>query len=226
MSLTQQSPKKIYIRVDNWLPFEPTSDTIAYFPLQNDLDDYSWNNKSLTAPIITKHGVGYRATWWVTLSSNSSTAKTMSFWFYIVSGNSPFMSLWWPWTVGAGYYYEHNEARLKQHLFCWTDSSWGASTVPLSIWAWAWHHIVFTYDSSWPNVYGYVDGTQYLIYNWVPYSFDTSVWFMGSQANSWQDGFSGNFMCDLSELIVESKYWTQQNVTDYYNATKWIYWIS
>lgn len=208
------------VRPSGWTPW---ANTIAYFPFKDDILDHSWNGRTLKAPSITKSWIGYRAVWWVAPTNTSSSIKTWSLWFYVVSGSSPFMGIWWMGNAGCGYYYKHNERRLNQHLFCWTSSSFGASTVSLSIWTWAWHNLVFVYDTTWPKLYGYLDGTQYLIYNSTPYSFDNSAFIIWSQRNSSSDNFSGNFTCDLSEFILETKARTAQEVLDYYNKTKWNY---
>ena len=50
---------------------------------------------------------------------------------------------------------------------------------------------------------------------------DTNFWLFS--ANSWNnDYFYGN----ISNFIIEDKERTAQEVSDYFNQTKWDYWIS
>lgn len=44
--------------------------------------------------------------------------------------------------------------------------------------------------------------------------------------NEWNNGADRYFLWGLSNLIVEDKVRTAQEVADYYNQTKWNYWIS
>ena len=88
---------------------------------------------------------------------------------------------------------------------------------------WAWHHILGTYTSTWWTklyvdwVYIDADATTTSVSSSSGYTF---IWWH----QSWQSQFT--FSWNISNVILETAERTAQEITDYYNQTKSLYWIS
>jgi hypothetical protein len=80
------------------------------------------------------------------------------------------------------------------------------------------HNAVFTY-SNWSWIV-YVDWTAVYNWTWSPNILNdhTSIWSNGNISDFWK-GY-------LSEAIFENVVRTAQEVSDYFNQTKSLYWIS
>lgn len=209
------------VRPSGWTPW---SNTLAYRPLTNDLIDVI-GNKSLTyqSPAsASKQSLGYRFVGWVT-SWDWTNVKLISCWLKVISGSSSNCGLPGIANPSVGYYYKHNESRLYQKFFCWTNSSFGASTATANISTGNRIHFVVCYDQTENKSYGYINWTQYLIYNGAGYSFGNEIMPMSSDSGA--GVYSGNLTVDISDLIFESKSRTAQEVSDYYNQTKSKYWL-
>ena len=96
---------------------------------------------------------------------------------------------------------------------------------PYNIWAWwqsasrdVWTHLVCVYSSGTYNLY--VNGVAWNSYSWTVEldSWVIRVWYGATNENKhyWQ----------ISELIIENKAWTGQEISDYFDLTKADYWIS
>lgn len=229
MTLVQTEPKKIYIRVDvQW--WQPWANTIAYYPFDTDFNDVSWNNRNLTntGGIITTlswvtcayyDGSSYSTYSWYSLTN---TARTMSMRINALTLN--------------------DKVVLDIKKYNWNSYLWA-----LAVYLWGSH--IYAADLQWTelittstqsiNTRYYVTITQELstvkLYvNWN-LEWTKTNWPLYNNSNI-PDGWwvSGQFRTDhigkysgyLSKLILEDKVRTAQEVSDYYNQTKSLYWIN
>lgn len=217
---------KAYIGEVTW--WKPWANTVAYYPLTSvsQLQDMSWNNHTLTnnsnlVSFWTNYWVSCAYFPWITsnyLYVNSPTylpswsaARTMSIWGYFVGSTSTdsLMMFWWGlstsklcWLLVYSWWV----------YFAWYNANTSRYTFSKNVW----HLVTMTYD--WTKIRLYLDGslkeTKSTTLNTTTPLF--WIWWHWSQRYwSWW----------LSDAIVESVAWTDQEVTDYYNLTKWIYWL-
>jgi len=215
-------------------PWQPWANTIAYYPLDstNTVNDLSWNNYTLatthTSPTFWTYqwvdcaSFNWSSTELQTASVNPSVywnQFTISFWLYSTATNTDQIPInntyyWWGyynWCIRAhsssSYYYSFN-------LNC--NSSYKA-------WD-GWSNLVFTYDN------GTIKSYTNWVYNntWTLSLSLSNNWLF--TIGTWHDENGDSWYCwynwGLSNIIVEDKVWTAQEVSDYFNATKWDYWIS
>lgn len=196
----------------------PWANTLAYYPLTattttNDMKG-SWTLYNLenynNVAFWTYAGVSCASFTWnnMILYYTEFPARwtwdtTMSCWMYTTSNNQQYVMTYW---------FEASTALVMQIRNWYIDPN----IAPVSLNNW--HNIVYSVTNS--NLKMYVDGTQ--VYNAsYPVSMTKSIWL-------WRQTFTetNNYLWYLSEVIIESKWWTQSEVTSYYNSTKANYWIS
>lgn len=207
----------------------PWANTIAYYPLTSTttVNDMSGNNYNFT----------WSATFWVDewvdcyqcrsnsnilkndvslLYNKSNLAVNLRFfqksqvnrtqlmfktWDLSAHGRMFLYYIWWGHTLSASKY--------------WDDKDTG-----YSVNAGQWLNLCATYDGSvWKT---YINGN--LIYSWttslsIPSSWNTSIGY--TTYSSTTEYFNGN----MSELILEDKARTAQEISNYYNSTKSNYWL-
>jgi hypothetical protein len=214
-----------YFEDYNWQPWE---NTISFFPFLEDALDTQGNRTLILSWCSVSSGALNITSWsnqyallntWI-----SESSITVSVWYYPTVFNSGgwntllcrngwtyhhiLINWWWAgsWqTVGTIWFY---------------NSSWYPSNKVLS--TWNWYHIVMT--KNWTNEKIYVNKELVLDSN---SSFDNAtynlsiVWNLSSSSgnNQWAQW-------KISRLIFETWNWTQQNIDDYYNSIKSLYWIS
>jgi len=79
-----------------------------------------------------------------------------------------------------------------------------------------WYHILYTHDGT----------TQTIYLNWAPILSQQQT--INTNSNAFQIGDSSqgtNFPWYLSEMIIEDRAWSAQEVSDYFDLTKWNYWL-
>lgn len=212
----------------------PGVNTVAYYPLNWDVNDYLWNYnwtwswtsayKTLSSWIQVAYFPETNALSYIT-SSCTVLPSTVSFWmqkelFY------PTVTEWvqligqansetWSWQLRWDCHANSNRFVLE-----W---GWGYiwSALP-NFWNTDWHNVVITiqpwdvkvyYDT---NLYGTSSSTLYANWNL----------FIGGN-NFGANGTNKREMngC-MSEVILEDKVRTAQEIANYYNSTKSLYWIS
>jgi len=209
--------------------WQPWVNTVAYLPLSSDLDDtISWNNLTWNATFGT--------IWWSTVNCAITTngwlsgtlanlpqgtaERTVSMRFYFSGSNTNewwtvFYGTWWGNNQVFGAYSELNGSDWKislsqrwansWYLYTWTTGSWYLITMTYdsnNIWT---LYINWAYMGNWNVTLGTI---------WNDILLWSLVW------NTW-DYLSWGF----SELIIEDKCWTSQEVSDYYDLTKANYWF-
>lgn len=236
MVLVQKEVKRITIRPNGtemqirptwWTPW---ANTILYFPLENDAIDVA-NNVSLTSSWTTNYTtVGWvksaeftKSNW---LYNNSvailpqwDVAKTLSMWIYMKGKNA---GRYWPvmfWT----------DAQWQTFWIAWyinTDNIcltrwWSTSSVYTPAQN-TWINLICTYSpSNKRNLYVNWNSTPIITWNTTAPT-EWNLLCIGSSIGMWA---SEQFYWNLSNVIIENKERTTQEVSDYYNLTKWNYWL-
>lgn len=217
--------------------WQPWANTIAYYPLATDVDDASGNNLNLTNHWITF------SDWYAILETTNQTStqwpyasysgwitwyKTISCWFYKTGTTNWMLCIW------------HDDGSLTNAYFqlrtqnpnWFSLSTSGGGTFNGDITNNSYtinfnqrHLVTITQDvaqNSWAgsgNLTVYLDGNLYGTVN--RYMNRPLCWF-GSATEWW---YYYNFPWKSSNLIIEDKERTAQEVADYYNQTKWDYWL-
>lgn len=212
------------IRPSGWGGWQPWADTLAYYEFDNNLNDSSWNGHDLSTLAWT---VTYWADswWWKYAYFNTTTWSNHYQGFPSIDVSTLTLSYWWKpkqifswWNPITLSILDSNSdiilAPVRSVDFWWI--SWFTATVD------TWYHLVMVI---WWWVQKVYVNWQYLT-EWVQtYTWTLSTTFTIN--NAW-DTNSSSFANDnyLSELIIETKSWSAQDVADYYDLTKWDYWIS
>ena len=220
--------KKIYKgNIQVWPAWwTPWANTLLYLPL-NSTDTYtdkSWNNRG-----TTNYSVAFWTYQWVNCAYFNNahiqvtpfqipTWLTFLVWFYRTWFNtndwkifdartSPqyiFTINWESWYYTYGYcgntiISSWTLVENKWCLYCMT-STWSSATLKL-----LWNNINTTNTSS----VSVSAGTPSYI----------NIW------NEYNNGANRYFLWYLSNLILENRVWTSDEITAYYNQTKWNYWL-
>lgn len=199
--------------------YTQTKNTVAYYPLENDTNDYSWNKMHLT-----NNGATFVTEDWVRVWYNDNNTSKYARWgFALTSWNNPFtislfaknksktnywVMVWtWygSWTQWANVFFKDNQL----YFWWWTNdtASWFVST-------WKWLHIVFTFD--WTTGKLYVDWELKVSKN-VTYSVPTSIIYTTLFANYIWNVYSPTdaFYWYLSQVIAENRAWTVKDINKY-----------
>lgn len=217
--------------------WQPWTNTIAYYKLESDLNDYSGNEHNLTpasnvtfSTLASGKGVCFfdnsasvssfpAFTWDITFSfyvRNSSNYTGYNNIWYIVKANST--TSWW------------DEANSTAVLFSWESQSngfrwqptWQQDGFPFLFNDTNWHYVVCTYKRNTQAANVYLDGntTPTITSTYSAYPNSNSTPFYLCQ-KWWTQRYTY-----LSDVIIEDKVWTTQEIANYFNQTKTDYWIS
>ncbi len=204
----------VRIRPDGWKPW---ANTIAYYPFEKDINDYSWNWNNWTS-------------WWWTYSWWFLTTTSL-----VRRSKLPNYDMSWEFTYSVwvdmnntasdvyieictdNNYYPTSAIRLHSKITVQfhRSNTWYVVDSPSS-YTWI-HCIQMVRDSS--KIYLYIDWT--LIWSsscssWAPSNnYYMQLW------NAW----SSFAKVRLSNLIIEKKARTAEEITSYYNLTKSNYWL-
>jgi hypothetical protein len=216
----------IYTVEEKWKPW---ANTVAYYTLDTDFNDYSWNNRSLTNSWATITSLS-----WVDCAyyngSSYSQYSGYTLWNTARTINVRVKCTWWgyqwlvhiakyDWTYGGSLWIKFNNWNTNVWPWDWTNAS--AETVTANVSAWNWHNVVVTQETTTTKLY--VDGT--LIWTITSYPTQSSIpdgWALWSKFSS---SHSEKLTWYLSKVILEDKVRTAQEISDYYNLTKWNYWL-
>ena len=211
----------VYKSFKEW--WQPWANTIAYYPLTEDFNDHSssWYN-------LTSNSVQLTTLSWVKCADlNSSycsanfnlTSLPYTISFYLKpKSTSNTIAIWFKdngsrW--GSWIYVKNNQIYLRY----WnsTDQDSGTSyTINTN-----WNHIVVTFWTDGSKIY--VNGSLYaspknsltnVVNNWTPFY----IWHDYATTTYWNSY--------VWSVILENKVRTAQEISDYYDLTKWDYWIS
>lgn len=208
------------VRPKTWNPW---ADTILYMPLKSDLLDHSGNN------------IQFTQVWTITLDSEWANFGNKSWLTWdspsIISGDFTFSSWINPttaWTganiilIGQAYpwrWYRYGSNNSAWYIwFTLTSVIDWSNGRPFSALYWWWHNLVLT--RRWTTNTMYVDNVVLGSYNWTstPSSTQIIVWSHS------QDPII-NLEWHVNEIIIEWVWRTATDVVNYYNLTKWNYWL-
>jgi len=226
--------KKIYQWTNLVRPiWKPNANTIAYYPLTSSstVNDMSGNNKTLT-------NNGWVTFWnysWVDCAylNWSSYLKNTYTDFNVTQAT---INIWIKRTRSATEYFawlRDNSPDTQVSIYgdssnkiwiIYYQSSWKYNWYTTWITS-AWMNLVLTVNWSWNKMY----------YNWnlltLSYSnWSSSTWLSSCTSNnitigSHQWGNSWKLNWYISNVIIEDKVWTADEVLNYYNQTKSNYWL-
>jgi hypothetical protein len=206
--------------------WQPWANTLAYYPLTQDANDYSGNNRNWTAS-----NVNYTALSWVDCAvfngNNSKITWNWGLWVSDITISAWVNSSSWTNLLSMAamcWWSESVQMWLRNGVTAEGDIWNGNDDTTVSDWSvrdWNRHNLIATYDRQYLTFY--VDW----ILIWqsaetISFSIN-NMWIWWHYANS-----SGlfSFTWYISNVIYENKIRTSQEVSDYYNQTKWNYWIS
>jgi len=239
--------KKIYQWTNLVRPvWKPNANTVAYYPLESDGNDYSWNNHNLTwywtpsytTSWTTKNVLSLNGStlWKIANLSGTYTNYTFSVWCKSTSTNS--------WQEIFDNVVFNTNTNNVYFNFNGTAKELG------------WYQ-TFSYQyrpnwwsNSYQNIYESTNrntGTRYnvittstssgvkLYLNWIQVASNSTTWTI--ILDSWHNSIGGRlreptynipinfFIGYMSEFIFENKTWTATEVLNYYNQTKSNYWL-
>ena len=207
------------VRPSGWKPW---ANTLAYFPFVDDALDHSWNWTVLTYWTATKQSLWYAIT--QRAAFTNSNVKTVLWWAKISSTTYRYdMFIMWNHNAWNGYYVHHVNSNINQKFVCFYNSSYSVATASYTMDMNKWYLIGTTIDTENNKVCWYANWQKVFEYNWTWYNFDAIISFFQEQRDWWWWYWSN--ICYLSECIAESKARTEQEFSDYYNQTKWNYWL-
>lgn len=226
-------------------PFTPWVNTVAYYPLEKDWNDYSWNWHNLTwswtPTYTTSWGTKQVANLWgnkvwkIANLSGTYTNYTFNVWCKPTNTNT--------WQEIFDNYKESSWVTPSDNVYFWFNSSEDSKTDffyqyrpngwtntyqrvywPTNRTANTRYNVALTSTSGWIKIY--VNWTQ-MVSNSTTGSivldsgYNTLWGRYATVAGSYLNYFSGY----LSEFIFENNTWTAQEIVDYYNQTKSNYWL-
>lgn len=227
------------VRPTWWWGWQPWANTVAYYPLTStsQWNDMKGSGTAYNLSVNSWWTVTYTTVWWIsvmqwwawyltwTVSTIPiwATARTLSIWAYLTSViTNTDLVMWQYWTRSRHrnqlMSFHTYDGRINPYLWNHYDdyADWGSYTVQ----TWQWYHIIYTYN--WTTQTMYVNNTLYATPNTVSLDTSNTAFNIGWCSLS----ATNKFTWYLSECIIENVAWSAQEVSDYYNLTKWNYWIS
>ncbi len=216
--------QKIYIGSNLVRPsvpplFTPWANTLLYMEFRGNYNDEKWNTFTLTwnAPTYWATSSGEKYSIWESGTQLYCSALSWFWWDCTVSCriNPTSESIWrtiftyWD-RSGSGYWY-WLQMNTSNRLYVYRR--WGSSyriDTNQTITSWVWTNIIMTHADR--STIIYINGTQVNsnTYNYSLWNSKLYIWSM---------------IWSFDEFIMEDKTWTATEVSDYYNATKWYYWL-
>lgn len=206
--------------------WHPWANTLLYWPLVTDANDASGNSRDGTPT----SSVTFSSSDWAYIPSGNRinipqftvpTVVTISMWVkFITVGNTWRLYSDWSGSIRNMLVHHYNLSKLSWLFWDWSTNQQELQrndTLTYNVW----NNYVLV--KNWTSVTVYHNnqdkGTQTTLYN--------VAWWN----NTWQEFSIWNISWETAQYyfkdyIIEDKAWTQQEVSDYYNLTKWNYWIS
>ena len=219
--------------------WQPWVNTLVYMPIDSSdtsaiVYDHSSSNNDFTwywtadYTTLTSWKRVINLTWsngiYIDSALVTSQPVTINLWLYRDWNQSNDSSVFvnqqdrW-WMVGAWF----NNSELASFYDQWWSLVWFNNKYSTS--DQTWYNVAITFDSN--TLTMYINWTQYTQNSWNNCDFSsvlaTSFWF--ARNISWTQNFR-HMTWKMWDLIVESKVRTAQEIADYYDLTKWDYWIS
>lgn len=236
MTLYEHSLKAAYIGKPEWTPW---ANTVAYRPLNSTttVNDQSGNGYNLTqtwGSFGTYNGVdcfynGWSTTGYFTLTSwanipTGNTNRTILLWAYPTGYSSSYARYFLDYggsSAGTAVYLSLSTAQ-KPNASIYSTSVTGSTNMSTSGWS------LLTFTSTGNTFNLYVNGTSV----WTSSSWTINTTALSSsyplRLMRQNTSTSNNYQVRgyISEVIIENKTRTADEIADYYNQTKSNYWIS
>ena len=210
--------------------FKPWANTLAYYKFDWNLNDSStnWHNLSL----YTGSAAYWTASWWWTyVHFNQNTWAnywTLS-WFNYDWNHT--ISLWLNPQTNFGTSWNNCLFELRESSsyafvrFCANVavSYWFSPAFTQALSVWIWYNMIYT--RSWNSAKMYINWT--LVNSWtapITWRTNQTIRFRLNQIGDTNSSSYAN-NAYYSDVIFESKEWSAQEVSDYYNQTKSNYWL-
>lgn len=247
MAIVQSDTESMLIincneEASSYLDWQPWADTYAYYKLETDLNDYSWNSRNLTATASVSYITSPKA---ITLDANKYLYAN-NFWFTFTTDRTfnvriKITSFAWTWW-NATHILSEWTASTRRCIFLWIynwrwswqpqgalqyaryaeDKVWNSWDVPLNQRC----NIIYTYKASTRQYWWFVNWIQKM--SWT-FAWTLSVWntnlVIGANAANTSDT-SSRIVWNMARYIVESKTYSLSDAQAYYNKTKKKFWIS
>lgn len=216
----------VYIWTDE--SYYPNQNTLLYCPLKDDILDHNTSPKTITQTwTVTKWDIWYYFNWWYLTTSSfvwPSWNNTMSIWI------KPNWAMSWYQCFFSKYYWSNSSPYITSNLvihsgnsnvihFQTANSSKTIAAADCTATFWSWQLIVWVFDWSYVRIYK----------NWTLIASTAQTWWTYSNNTPLS---IGNFLWNtqlyywyLSDAIFESKARTEAEIQEYYNRTKWAYWL-
>lgn len=200
--------------------WKPWANTIAYYPLTTDVNDYSWNGNNMTNNWIvfwTYNGVkcaylnnsSYATKSWSLFTWNPTF--TVSIWFNNIARNDGETPRAFGSSEGTNSFILWISNTRILYTWWWSNDRNTGYTITAN----TWYNVVFAY--SWWS------GTVYV--NWASvYSWTRSPTIWNTSTLIWDNHtLTAKWYWYLSDAIFENKKWSADEVSKYYESTKSIY---
>lgn len=209
-----------------WRWWKPWANTLLYLPFNNNYNDESWNNNTMTLLDWSSPTYWTTSGWekyatisntkiWTYLNDMDISTWTVSNWVYLTTTSlCVCWFYWWPANEWAWWTWLILDANAKIVIFPY---AWDIQT-NVQITRNAWHNIVFT-QWNWVTTV-YVDWQSKYTRNWT-FTESTKMFRLFKNPYKTNDPFVWN----RDEVIVENKVRTAEEISDYYNQTKADYWL-
>lgn len=224
--------KEIFVGTEKVRPswYIPWSNTLAYFPLENDTLDHSWNNRTLQESAswtATKQSLWYLMNGTPYVADIWATAKFISAWINVVTYWSSTVSLLWMWDWYFAYQFKEN----------WISTMWWQwghvkKVYSVSNWtfyradnyydttSWVWYNMACWYNNS--HAVFYINWEVYWDTTYIPTPPSNSAFIISNRFSSSSDNSSSMI---FSDVIIEDTLRDTTKYQDYYNSTKSNYWL-
>ena len=200
--------------------WKPDANTVMHFPFKNDILDKVWN---ATIPISwTKQSVWYQfsSSGQVDFTNSPTNCRFISVWLKYISSQWDYNQITSTFIWEVLYNFNHKSTdfyhRFQYHSNA-SSSSPSTTVYPTSSQqntnSNQWYHMAYWTD--WTKVYAYLNSVKVretTIVNWLHTNTSMKL-FQQMNIVFW-------------ELIWEKAMRSQTDITNYFNKTKWKYWLS
>ena len=196
------------IRPAWWTPW---ANTVMYFPFKNDKLDHVGSATIGITGTQASLWYTFSFSWEASVTNSPTNCRFVSYYIKWNSSNWNYVQSPWTYLGRMTYNFYHVNSSYTQRFEFADTSSSEIKSNQYSTTTWTWYHFAMWRNGT--KVYAYV--------NWVNvWETSCSTEHHLSNIKFWQ-----GINMTISEYIGESVCWTAQEVSDYYNQTKWNYWL-
>lgn len=221
---------------------EPWANTVVYYPLNWDLNDYSWNSRNLTASgtaIYTSwwpwQVASYDGTWeWTYI--NNALLKWMPAFTYIAWVNPSSITSWttgWEtnWNIVMTIREDANYSAFDKSLTLGETNEatsfiyYNGQKKAIQSWVTTNTRQMLATVFDWSTLKTYVNTTSTSVSCWGSYTgYSNATLVVWAKTNTLGNYIKAYYWL-MSNVIVEDKARTADELQKYYNSMKWNYWL-